>query len=102
MLTRLLLLNVAKFGFMASISTLLLAEIGPGGMPAWVTLSLLINVFVLGWQTNAFFSSYVGGMVPPDEHSSRRYIHWFHSLHLYFNRAPTAKDMLRTITREGV
>lgn len=100
MLSKLILLKVARMGIVGSFGVLLLAEVGALGLPGgWVLVSLLFNIFILGWESHAFLSSIVGGWPPPDKDASQFRIHLFHSAHLFFNRAPTAKDMLKMITR---
>lgn len=61
---------------------------------SWALISLLINVFFLGWSCHAFLGAYVGGMVRPDERSSKAYIHFFETSHLLFQRAPKWPGLL--------
>jgi hypothetical protein len=55
------------------------------GIPA--SWQLLFNGIVIGWALHSVLSSYVGGLVPPNEESSRAYIHYFMSCHLFFQRS---------------
>jgi hypothetical protein len=100
-LTRFIVLSsIIKFSLPLSLAAFVVTELGTTIPLTWPLISLLLNVFVLGWHLHAAGSSYVGGMVPPGGNSSNAYIHYFHSMHLFFHRAPTAKDMLKVITRE--
>lgn len=54
----------------------------PGG---W---SILLNVLFLGWGCHAVGASVVGGLVKPDQNSSRAYKHFYKSAHLMLHVAP--------------
>jgi len=54
----------------------------PGG---W---SILLNVLFLGWGCHAVGVSIVGGLVKPDQNSSRAYKHFYKSAHLLLHVAP--------------
>jgi hypothetical protein len=82
-----------KFGFMgtAAAAFILLSEsmgIESLGFPH--TWQLIFNGFVAGWALKGFLGSYVGGMVPPDEESTRAYKHYYQTMHLMFNRSTAA------------
>lgn len=93
-----ILLSVANLGIVSSIGALF--EAGALGLPGgWVLMSLLLNVFGFGWACHAFLSSLVGGMVPPDENSSRAYIQFYNSSHLLLHRAPNTKELWEMLNR---
>lgn len=100
MLTKLLLLNVAKLGIVGSLGVLLLAEVGALGLPGgWVLISLLVNVFGFGWACHGFLGSLVGGMVKPDRDSSKAYIQFYNSTHLFFHRSASSKELLEMMAQ---
>ena len=72
-----------KFGFLGVFAAAAIASVEELNL-SWALVSLLVNCILFGWHAHGWGSSYVGGLVPPDENSSRAYIHFFDSSHLLF------------------
>jgi hypothetical protein len=78
-----LLLKVSVLGTAAFAVFTSIEQLGvPGG---W---SILLNVLFLGWGCHAMGVSLVGGLVKPDQNSSRAYQHFYKSAHLLLHVAP--------------
>jgi hypothetical protein len=75
-----------KFSILGTAAVAVFSSLESLGVPGgW---SILLNVLFLGWGGHALGASFVGGLVKPDQDSSRAYKHFYVSAHLLLHVKP--------------